>query len=419
MIGVDLREPVDSGLVLGVMRREVERVGHAALGERPPRRVARQLERRHARGLGRERERLEVEHDLHVLLERLGHADRRERDRARRARIVMRLDALDPPLDLTDVVEVLIEAAPIRRPEVGLELHDLRRDPVEDAAVRALPRLALRGRAAAAEQLVEHRPRIADHRQRPRRRRPADWAHVNARVAVVATARVVALDRELERRNRRVLAETPRVDLIERDTRVDVGAERLLRSRLREIDRGGAVVIAADLVRRERVRPVAIGVAHDREVLAVRLERGEARRREIEVAPGCGRRPEVLERAVARRAGRAVDDLEAREPRARPRAALRERGHHRIEQRQRDRRAGTAQQRAPRQALPRDEHAPFTPFFSAARPRYHRRSSGMARSRRCRARTPRTCCRGPPPRGRCRGSSACRSTRRAGRSRRS
>jgi hypothetical protein len=65
--------------------------------------------------------------------------------------------------------------------------------------------------------LIEHRARIADHRQRLGRRRPADRVGVNARIVIRATAGLIdVLDAQLHRRNRRRLAKLLRVDLIER-----------------------------------------------------------------------------------------------------------------------------------------------------------------------------------------------------------
>ena len=73
-------------------------------------------------------------------------------------------------------------------------------------------------------------------------------------------------------------------------------------------------MIAADLGRRERLGVADVGVADDRQVIAERLERREAARRQIEVAADrCGR-PQVLLDADRRAAGRAVHHLDARQP---------------------------------------------------------------------------------------------------------
>ena len=83
--------------------------------------------------------------------------------------------------------------------------------------ILAPPRRALLGVRAAAEQLIEHRARIANHRQRLRRRRPRDRIGVGARVAVLAAARLIdGLDAELQRRDGHLLAEALRVELVDR-----------------------------------------------------------------------------------------------------------------------------------------------------------------------------------------------------------
>ena len=74
---------------------------------------------------------------------------------------------------------------------------------------------------AGAEQKIERDARIADHRERLARARPADRVRVRAGVVVVAAAGLIEiLDAELHRRNRRVLADASRDDLVER--RADV-----------------------------------------------------------------------------------------------------------------------------------------------------------------------------------------------------
>ena len=177
---------------------------------------------------------------------------------------------------------------------------------------------AIRLRAAGAEQHVERDARVADHRQRLVRRRPADRVGVGARVVVGAAAGLVeVLDAELHRRERRGLAELLRVHLIERRAGPDVGALRLLRMRLRQEHRARAEVVAADFRRGERLGHAHVGVADDRHVVAIRLER---RQRVVghdrEVRAGLRRREQVLARAPLVAAGEAVHFLDADQPRA-------------------------------------------------------------------------------------------------------
>ena len=72
------------------------------------------------------------------------------------------------------------------------------------------------------------------------------------------------------------LPEAPRVELVERSAEEDVRALGLLRVGLRQEDGRGAVVVAADLLGGERLSRAAVGVAHDRHVVAEIGERGEA-----------------------------------------------------------------------------------------------------------------------------------------------
>ena len=349
-----------------------------------------------------------------MLVERVGHAGRRPRQLARVAGRVSRFDLLDAPLDLPHAVEILLHAPAIARVEAPGEIADLRRDVVEHARRGAAARVALLRRAARAEQLIERHPRIADHRQRLGRRGPADHVRVDARVAVrAATALVGVLDAQLHRRDGRVLPEALRVDLIERHAGAHVGALGLLRMRLREEDGARPEVIAADLGRRHRVRPPDVGVADDRQTVSERLEGTERARREIERAPGPGRRPQVLGRAPLVGARRAVHHLDADEPRAierrrvrgpRPEAARR---RHRVEKRQRDRRAEAPQHRAAGDVRSGDECHVVTsgrPLRRSARrrsscetparsrcPRRMRRSDGRRRPRGGRSSAPRAC----------------------------
>ena len=77
------------------------------------------------------------------------------------------------------------------------------------------------GCAAAAEHPLEHHARIDLHRQRRRRRLPVERVHVGAAVAGIAGADESGevFGRHLERRERRVLADLPRDDLIDRRRR--------------------------------------------------------------------------------------------------------------------------------------------------------------------------------------------------------
>ena len=75
---------------------------------RPLAQLAREHEREHARHVGLECRSHEVVHQPHVILERIGHADRRAD--VRHLRRAVRLGSLDAAFDLADVVEILADA---------------------------------------------------------------------------------------------------------------------------------------------------------------------------------------------------------------------------------------------------------------------------------------------------------------------
>ena len=174
------------------------------------------------------------------------------------------------------------------------------------------PRGALLRGAAHPEELLEGDPRRAGDGERLGRRRPTDRVGVDAGVAVGAAARLVdVLDAELHRRQRRVLPEALRVELVQRRARADVRALGLLRMRLGQEDGAGPEVVAADLGGRKRLGHPDVGVADDGQVLAVRLQRAERARAQIEVAACRGRSPQVLRAAPGVGAGGAVHHLHA------------------------------------------------------------------------------------------------------------
>jgi len=163
--------------------------------------VATELEGEDARDVGRECQHLEIEHQLDVLAERIGHTDRRSRQFPEVAAAVARFDDLDAPLDLTHLFKVVREACLIGRPEGFLKARDRCEHPVENAAVLGQPFCALglrRPDFEHAEQLVKDKTRVADHRHWPIRGGPADGVGVDAGVPVSAPAGLVyVLDAQL------------------------------------------------------------------------------------------------------------------------------------------------------------------------------------------------------------------------------
>ena len=211
----------------------------------------------------------------------------------------------------------------------------------------SLPRLALRRAAALAEHPLEHLPRVDLHRHRRRRRPPRQRVHVDAAVVAVARSDEARLifGRDFNRRERGVLADRHRRDLIRRDAGIRVHALRRLRPHPAQPRR------RAQRVDRGRVGGAMAEARDDVHVVAERLERLEDGR-ELEVGAFLRRRPAVHDRAV-----RQVDEAE---PRRRIRRRLREqraRRHHRVEQRQRERGSDALEERPAIKMLSGDEHA--------------------------------------------------------------
>src|SRR5690606_6664796 len=142
-------------LVAAVVRCRVERGLRTALREHARRRVAAHLEREHAGHVGFEGECLHVEHQTNVLLERVRNPGRRFGQLPCLAARVLALDELDPPLELTDVLEIALEPLPIVRAQVATELADSAGHPVENAAPGAPTQSAFLGRATCSEELFE------------------------------------------------------------------------------------------------------------------------------------------------------------------------------------------------------------------------------------------------------------------------
>jgi hypothetical protein len=79
------------------------------------------LEREDARHVRLERQHLDVEHQLHVLFERIGHTGWRFRQQALVTARVLRFDLLDATLEFAHVLEILIHATTVGRAEFALE----------------------------------------------------------------------------------------------------------------------------------------------------------------------------------------------------------------------------------------------------------------------------------------------------------
>jgi len=106
------------------------------------------MEREHAGEIRLIGECQQVEHQRDLLLVCLGHAHWRVRHFGRRLR--PQFGALDSPLDLTHIAEVLAEPVAVGRPQAVLQLPQIVRHEIEEAAVDAPAGRAIGGRAAAA-----------------------------------------------------------------------------------------------------------------------------------------------------------------------------------------------------------------------------------------------------------------------------
>ena len=185
---------------------------------------------------------------------------------------------------------------------------------------------------------------------------PRHGVHVEA-VTRVARALRRGVDRKLERAHRRRSAQHVGRELIgtRRELHLDARTRAVPGVHAREPRGRGARVIAGAVA--EVLRLLVIEAAHDRELLAQRRERCE-HGRELEARAFADRLERSVDDAVAD-----VHEAEPRDPRRRVRA---EGGQHRVEHRQRDRRAGGAQERAPRQGSLGDERHRSTPSLSCA-----------------------------------------------------
>ena len=115
VIAVDLRHPRDQLGHVAVMRQRMVRLGHANLRIGPGALLLADHERDHARQVRLEREQLQVEHQLQVILEDRRHA--RRLVHVRQIEIPLRLGALDSPLDVANRLGELVDLRLILRPE--------------------------------------------------------------------------------------------------------------------------------------------------------------------------------------------------------------------------------------------------------------------------------------------------------------
>ena len=350
VIRVDLRRLRDLLGIELVVRHRVVAVGDADPRIRPSAQLARDLERDDAGDVGLEREEVQVEHQPGVVVELVRDADRLL-DRGDRGGLRLPFRALNALFDVADGGQVLVDRRPVVAAEAPAQPRHVLDREVEDAAVLPHPREPLRRRAALAEHPLEHRARIALHRHRRRRRLPREGPLVDAAVAVLAAADdEVVVERQLQRVERRVLADDRRRHLVDRRARLDVGAFGLLRPDAAQPRGADARVHAAAFA--QVLGALVREAADDDDVIAERFERLE-HGRELEVRADA-LRVEVRQIGAVRR----VEEARAAAPPS-ARCLRGERRHHRVEQRQRERRAHSSQEGPPGQCHLRDDHDAF------------------------------------------------------------
>src|SRR5262245_9716886 len=118
------------------------------------------------RDVGLKRQRLQVEHQLHVIGVARGGASGFLQQRNIRRGGTFR--ALDLSLDVAYRFEVLVYPSVVARSEEAIELCDAPGERVEDASIASkvrLPRFRVRA-IAGSKQALEHGPRVVHHRLR-------------------------------------------------------------------------------------------------------------------------------------------------------------------------------------------------------------------------------------------------------------
>ena len=292
VVHVRARIALDPLRLVLMVRQRVVRFVDADFRQHDVAQLARHHEGRDARDVRLERHGHQVVHHVDELAEFI----RQRRWRCSYRRRGLALHLLDARLDLADILQVVVEAAPVGRAQAALQPLGLARHGVQHAA----PVLQARGPLGGvtdcpAEHPIEDGPGTHFHRQRRRRRLPRNRVQIGAAEADFARpdfGREV-LRHELERREERVLAVHLRQRLIDRLPGANVGALAPVgMHHAGEEHRGRQGVAASPL------RTVAQIGDHDHLVL-VGFERLQ-HRLQLEVRAGGLRSPRVHDHAVRR-----------------------------------------------------------------------------------------------------------------------
>ena len=89
-----------------------------------------EFERKHSRNVSRESQRLQVEHQLHVFIERVRHPSRSRRKLSLLPTSITRFYTLYTPFDLTNVLKITFQTVPICCFQIPLKVGNLTNNPV-------------------------------------------------------------------------------------------------------------------------------------------------------------------------------------------------------------------------------------------------------------------------------------------------
>jgi len=270
------------------MRHAMEtRGGRFARWISPARQVSREQQRAYARDVRLEGQSHQIELQLNVFIESLGHADRHTHIGGSNRRSLH--GDVQPALNLAYVVRVVVDARAIGRARFGAQTSEAAGQRVQNAAVPLPSFGALLYRAAVSEHPFEDHLRIQFHRQRVGRCGPGDGVGVRAAVAFAAVARIRAriLDRQLHGRHQVFPADLLRDHLIDGGAGIDIGSGSLL-GFVRAQERGGHPVVRSGRARRRFRRP-RVQAAHDHRLIHERFQRLPIeRKRRSQFAFGAG-----------------------------------------------------------------------------------------------------------------------------------
>ena len=324
-------------------------VRHADLRIRPPAHFLPDHERRHPRQVALIRQRQQVVHQLRVRVERLRNPHRLRHHRQLPRALPLR--RLDPPLHVPHRLQILRQLPVVARPQRPLQRRHFRRHEIQNRPVLLEPRRPRRRVRAVArpEQPLEHRPRVVLHRQRRRRRPPRNRVRIRAAIPRVARPQHFhRVQRQLQRRQLRLLPQVLRHELVQRHPRPDVRPFRLFRPHARQPRRRRPRMVPNPFARRRHRRLIRQPAQHQR-LRPERLQRLQDQRK-LERRPVPGRRPHPHLHAVGD-----VDRPQPLHPPRRRRPQRRKRRHHPVQQRQRHRHPQPPQERPPRQRLLRPD----------------------------------------------------------------